>query len=526
MNAIGYIRISTKDQSNFSLAAQEEHIRVYAERNKINLLALFTDNGQSAKSFDRAEWKKLESFIKEHHRNIQMLIVPKYDRFSRNVSEALNMLELLEDKYSIRIISVFEPIHARPDSPYFFQFRTQMLMNAQVERLVINERTRTGINQALKRGYWVNNAPYGYINARSNKKEPTLIIDEKKAVAVRKAFELFLLGIGFREIHLVLKQGYGFGQNGKGAVQRLLSNPVYAGLVRVSAFMDEPEYVVQGIHEAIISPETWWQVKEMMSPKQRTNKMLSEDFPLRGSVNCHCGRHMTAAFSKGKSTRVGYYFCFSHRSVNLKSTILHDQFDQLLQELSLPDTHIDYLQTLTRQEMQKALAENESRLADKKKQLRDLTIKQETLQEQFLDRQWSAADFGKWNTRFSQEKIIVTREIAELSQPLDLIWQSYRDSIGKLADMKSLFNAAPLHQKQAFINLLFDNKLYYQEGSYRTHFLIDIFKTKAASLQEKRLLIIEQPGEKIGQNDGCSPSATKIEHLNNFLSLIASIRVA
>lgn len=511
-NAIGYIRISSKDQSNFSLAAQEDHVRKFAERSSFNLVALFTDNGQSAKNFDRAEWKKLEEFIKAHHRNLSVLIVPKYDRFSRNVSEALQMIEKLEDRFEIRIISVFEPIHARPDSPYFFQFRTQMLMNAQVERLVIIERTRTGLNLAMKRGYWVNNAPYGYRNYRNNRNEPTLIIDEPKAIAVRKAYEMFLQGTGFREIHLVLKHSYGFKMEGKGCVQRILSNPVYAGMVKVPSFMDEPEQIVKGIHEPIISSETWWKANELMRPKSRTNKMLSDDFPLRGSLNCHCGRHLTAAFSQGKKSRIGYYFCFSHRSANLRASVLHDQFMNILRELSLPDSHIEYLRTLTDQEMKKVLVDKEVMLDEKKKQLRAVNQKLETLQEQFLERQWSAADYSKWNNRLHGEKVLIEKEIADLARPIELTWKLYAESLYRLGDLSSLYELADLHQKQAFVSMLFDSKLYYQDGMYRTPYILEIFKPKATSLQQNRLLVIEQPAGKRSEIDGCTAYGNRTRH--------------
>ena len=46
--AIGYIRISTKDQSNFSLEGQEKYIREYAERLQITISAIFKDDGKSA----------------------------------------------------------------------------------------------------------------------------------------------------------------------------------------------------------------------------------------------------------------------------------------------------------------------------------------------------------------------------------------------------------------------------------------------------------------------------------------------
>ena len=85
MKAIGYIRISTKDQSNFSLSGQEKYIRDFCEKHNYELATVFKDDGQSAKNFDRPDWKALEQFIKENN-SVTTLVVAKYDRFSRNVS--------------------------------------------------------------------------------------------------------------------------------------------------------------------------------------------------------------------------------------------------------------------------------------------------------------------------------------------------------------------------------------------------------------------------------------------------------
>lgn len=45
MDAIGYIRISKKDQSTHSLEYQEKAIRDYCQRNQIILGSLFLDDG-------------------------------------------------------------------------------------------------------------------------------------------------------------------------------------------------------------------------------------------------------------------------------------------------------------------------------------------------------------------------------------------------------------------------------------------------------------------------------------------------
>ncbi len=526
MNVIAYIRISTKDQSNFSLTAQEEHVRNYAARNGYVILALFKDNGQSAKNFDRTEWKKLEAFVREHHSKVSFLVVPKYDRFSRDVAEALQMIDLLEKRYRILIISVFEPISLRPDSPYYFQFRTQMLMNAQVERMVIIERTKMGQHQAAKQGLVINNAPYGYEHYRNEKKQPTVRIDEEKAKVVVECFNLFLQGVSYTEIQIELKRRFGYQQYKKGAVQRMLSNPVYSGLIKVPAFMDEPEHYVNGIHEPIISPATWWQVQEMMQPKPKPKSILNPDFPLRGALHCDCGKLFTAANSSGKKSKIGYYFCNVHRGANYNSSRLHEQFNSLLTELSLSEVMINYLRQLTEKEMTRAISEQVSQLSEKQKIIHELTIKQENLQEKYISNEFSREEFLKWNSRFTAEKTILERELQEISIPIEMVWQHYHDSLHKLGNMRELFHAAELHQKQSLINQVFDGQLVYSNGHFRTPYLINIFHSKAASLQEKGLLVLEQPGDKKRSFKMLYPERNQNRTLNDFLSLISAIRVA
>src|SRR5215203_5430672 len=116
--AIAYIRISNKDQSNFSIPGQTEMITTHCSRHDWELVATFIDDGKSAKNFDRPDWKKLQTFIKQNHTQVDYLIVCKYDRFSRNTSQALTMLELIEQKFDTRVLSVMEPIHVHPDSPF------------------------------------------------------------------------------------------------------------------------------------------------------------------------------------------------------------------------------------------------------------------------------------------------------------------------------------------------------------------------------------------------------------------------
>src|SRR4051794_33266448 len=103
MNAIGYMRLSIRDQSRYSLEYQEESIRDYCRRNNIELTALFKDNGESSYTFDRPDYKAVEAFIKKHKGQNQYFIIMDHDRFSRNLSEALSKITELEVKFGIKV---------------------------------------------------------------------------------------------------------------------------------------------------------------------------------------------------------------------------------------------------------------------------------------------------------------------------------------------------------------------------------------------------------------------------------------
>ena len=65
MKAIGYIRLSDEDQSNYSLEGQERQIKDYCSRNNLELLKIYKDNGESSYTFDRKAFGALEREIKQ-----------------------------------------------------------------------------------------------------------------------------------------------------------------------------------------------------------------------------------------------------------------------------------------------------------------------------------------------------------------------------------------------------------------------------------------------------------------------------
>ena len=85
--AIGYIRVSTRDQadSGASLASQRTKIEAYAVLHDLELIEVIENAGFSAKSLDRPGMTNLLRLIRG--RKIGVVIVAKLDRITRSVRD-------------------------------------------------------------------------------------------------------------------------------------------------------------------------------------------------------------------------------------------------------------------------------------------------------------------------------------------------------------------------------------------------------------------------------------------------------
>nr|WP_315085944.1 recombinase family protein [uncultured Chryseobacterium sp.] len=92
-----YVRVSTDEQmrKGYSLPEQEERLLKYCELNQIVVKGIFREDF-SAKDFNRPEWKKLIKILKNNRkRPVENILFIKWDRFSRNIEYAYQMLGIL-----------------------------------------------------------------------------------------------------------------------------------------------------------------------------------------------------------------------------------------------------------------------------------------------------------------------------------------------------------------------------------------------------------------------------------------------
>ena len=496
--AIGYVRISKADQSAHSLDGQEEMIRTYCERNGMQLHGIFRDEGQSAKNFDRANWKQLEAYVKAHHADIDELIVMKYDRFSRNLSDALVMIEKLEKSFDIRITSVMEPIHVHPASPFFFQLRTQMLMGAQVELMVLRDRTKFGLVQGRKAGHWTNRAPFGYVNNRNEKKKSVLQIEPAAAALVQEIYRLWLRGDSIAEIgRAVRKKGYT--QRGNSAIERILKNPCYMGKIPVPAYYDEPAQMVDALHEALITEADFTRAQTRFT-RHNVLTQINDEVPLRGVLLCSCGHLLTAGESKGRGGKYWYYKCNKHPKANHSARRLHDQFAQLLDELSLPANVLAAYQSQLAAAVEKRIKERARGAETIGKEVAAVEAKIYSMESKFLADLIDADTYKRWKGELERERSALVELLADARLPAERFRKVFEKELPKLSGLHHLYKGSSTAEKQAFVRIVFDSSLTYSDGTYRTQYLMPLFVPQALILKEKGLLLIEQPLSISGQD--------------------------
>lgn len=342
MNAVIYCRVSSKEQvGGTSLESQELACREYAARNRMEAVKVFVERGESAKFADRTQLLELLAFCRNRGNAIDCLLVWKVDRLARNVGDHFNIKASLL-KQNIRVISVTEPIDANPEGKLL---ETILAGFAQFDNDLRAARTVQGMRRKLQEGLFPWKAPLGYRTATlGNKKTEPDRPDQPAFGLLQRAWNDFATGRYMKVEILRRITGQGLHtQAGKPLSKQSLDNifadSFYAGILHDPWSGEEHP----GRHLPMVSRVTFAKVQAILgrSPVAVQHKSIRPEFPLRAFARCaNCERHLTGAFSRGRSKLYPYYRCFSRACDspgNYPLEPVHSEFLSFLGEAS-PDT--------------------------------------------------------------------------------------------------------------------------------------------------------------------------------------------
>lgn len=481
MKVFQYIRISTKDQSNASIEGQLRLNEMFAEKNGMDIIDTFIDDGASGKDFDRPEWKKLEKRLRK--REVQGVIVWKYDRLIRNVMEGLAFLDRAENKYNVTIYSAMETFSIDPYSPFFFKMRANLLVDSDFERRVILDRTSMGIWSSRMEGRYTARAPFGYINERDDRNKPIIVIDEKKRHIIEFIFDAYAKGLGAKRIHSTATK-MGFTHKGNSAIPKIISNPLYKGYVKVPSYKGDPEKLVKGIHQQIISTELWDRCQRM-SERRPARSGINEHLPLRGYAQCECGNIMSGSKSKGRSKFYHYYRCMECSGVNINTDNVNAMMISILNQMSLKPMVLQAVENNLLKKIGRLYDQNNSEIKIIDSKIKEIAAKKQALDKKFIfEDSISEATYKAYNDKFEKELFIYENDKEYLLKTVNITEGKVKSNIKKLGALGDIYDRAKAIDKQNLVKYIFFEFLILSNRKVRTGKISDIFYANGKNIKE------------------------------------------
>lgn len=293
-----YVRVSTDAQfeEGYSIEAQEKKLKQWCEVKDFSNYQVYQDGGWSGSNLDRPAMKQLISDIMNH--KVCRVVVYKLDRLSRSQKDTLFLLEELFIPHNVEFFSMNENFDT--STPYGKAMIGILSVFAQLERENIRERTRMGMYERVKDGYWMggNGVPFGY-DYDSNQ---DILVPNEHAEDVKNIYDLYLKGYSTTRLAKM------FPVSGDRQITMILDRVTYIGKIK---YNDE---IFQGRHQPIIDENTWQGV-QLERQRRSTKNVVTSPYLLTGLLVCgKCGAKMR--YQKWGADKVKVY-CYSQQTSKL-----------------------------------------------------------------------------------------------------------------------------------------------------------------------------------------------------------------
>jgi DNA invertase Pin-like site-specific DNA recombinase len=341
-----YIRLSMADEDtgknkteSDSVINQRNLIRRFLDRHQ-ELSGCsrteFCDDGFTGTNMDRPAFQEMMARVKKGE--FDLICVKDFSRFSRDYIEIGDCLECLFPFLGVRFLSIndgYDSADYKGTTGGMGVVMRNIVYAAYSKDLSM--KTTSAKLQLMKQGKYVGSfAPYGFSFHPTQRNK--LVADPEAAAVVRSIFALAAEGYSVTEIAKVLNRenvptpGQYFKARHptskkytkmSGAiswsyamVHNILTKQAYTGaavghmrrivapLSRKTVKLDkEDQIIVEGAHEALISPEDFRLAQRVIRKTGAQGKRTPQRYPLRSLVRCGlCGRAMTRSDS-------GNFYC-------------------------------------------------------------------------------------------------------------------------------------------------------------------------------------------------------------------------
>ena len=426
-----------------SIEAQLRELEEYAAKEQLQIVASF-EEARTARETGRTVFGEMLGFIKRGEADGILSWHP--DRLARNSVDGGHIIHLI-DQGKLKDLR-FPTLTFENTSQGIFMLSIAFSQSKYYTDN-LSENVKRGIRQKLKRGEWSWFAPTGYLN---DPKSRNIVPDPEKAPIVRQAFELYSTG----EYTLDAIKNFLKAQNlrsrtgklmGKAAVQTMLQNPIYYGVMRANGEYHE------GSFKPLISKQLFDKCQAVMSDRGKPRKGTQNNFPFTGWLKCsYCGCAITCQKQKGHH----YYHCTKKKGPcsakgYLREEKILEQAKKIVEQLSLPDDWANnMLAKLDKQETQ-SKSENRAVVQHLKNEKQELEKKLEDLLDLRLDGTITNDEYLTKKNKLVSQKVNLDQKIARAERNHCEWLEPTRQLILRSQKAKSLLQTENLQEIPTFL---------------------------------------------------------------------------
>lgn len=327
-----YIRVSTEDQARegFSLGEQEEKLLQLCNFKDLEVYKVYKDAGISAKDMEhRPQFQEMLQDMKEG--KINYIVAYKLDRITRSVRDLEELISVLE-QYNCFLLCDRDDVNTSTANGRFFVRMLTVLSQLEIE--IVSERTKFGLNGAIKSGHIPGQRPFGYTKSEDKK----MIIDNATRPYVEKIFDMYLEGKSFQQIANYFKENniYPKKKWRDTTIQKIIDNKIYMGdyeqYKRIGKQENLEPITYMNVVEPIISRAKW---EECQKQKERNQRTYTRDriYTFFQRLKCpSCGRIMKCKGSGGIKRRYMYYTC-EHCHINFNENHVEQLLESFIYDL-------------------------------------------------------------------------------------------------------------------------------------------------------------------------------------------------
>ena len=421
-----YCRISLDDggdNESMSISNQKLLLKDHAEKLGMFQYEYYVDDGYTGRNFNRPSFRRMIADIEA--RKVGCVITKDLSRLGRNYIEAGTYIEIFFPKHNVRYIAVTDGVDSLT-SPELDITPFKNILNDMYSRDISKKVLAGRMTRSRQGKFCGGTPPYGL--KRDPEEKGHLLIDPETAPVIRKIYDMALDGWGCMRIAKRLMEdkapithvktqtecdvNYYYWSASR--ISHILRNPFYKGAHLVcrthqkgirSGTVDiiprEDWEIIENCHEAIVTPEEWDKVQELIDGRPAIMEGNACPFYniFHGIIYCAtCGKSMQVRYEKvgrtGKSRFTGkmrepidkaYYICQTYNRLGKNACTSHkiearDLYDLVLKDIqelaamALQDADAFYSRLCRRMERQYQTDASEAQRECEKLEVRNQEI--------------------------------------------------------------------------------------------------------------------------------------------------------